>query len=136
MIHCLSKAMFRIPIYQIFSNNINRDNIKLISSSDRYIISCINSKDRNYLVVNTYAPNDNKDKLYFFNHIASAIRKVFINRSDHSLIWAGDFNTVHDFIVQTLINIVCSVRSSVCLSTTHKSLHKNNGNVCITMTFF
>ena len=57
-------------ILTLFSNNINRDNIKLISSSDRYIISCINSKDRNYLVVNTYAPNDNKDKLYFFNHIA------------------------------------------------------------------
>ena len=81
----------------LFSKKIKTENIKLIDSSDRYIISYLNIEEKNKLIlVNIYAPNDNKEKIYFFNNLSCIIRKVMYNKNDHSLICAGDFNTVLD----------------------------------------
>ena len=41
-------------------------------------------------------PFDNKEKIYFFNHISCVLRKLLLDRPDHLLICAGDFNAVHN----------------------------------------
>ena len=81
----------------LFNKKIKTENIKLIASSDRYIISYINiGGGKKLILVNIYAPNDNREKIYFFNNISCEIRKAMLNKNDHSIICGGDFNTVHD----------------------------------------
>ena len=81
----------------LFSKNVRTENITLIKSAERYIISCVNiEKDKNIILINIYAPYECKERIYFFNHISCTIREVFLNKADHSLVCAGDFNTVHD----------------------------------------
>ena len=50
----------------LFSKNVRTENITLIKSAERYIISCVNiEKDKNIILINIYAPNECKERIYF-----------------------------------------------------------------------
>ena len=80
-----------------FAKTINKETINMIKSDERYIISCINKKDGiKQVIVNIYAPNDDNEKIIFYDKVSLIIRQVMLEKPDFSLICAGDFNTVHD----------------------------------------
>ena len=80
-----------------FNKNLNKETISVITSDERYIISCINNKEGiKQIIVNIYAPNDDNEKIIFYDKVSLLMRQVLLEKPDYSLICAGDFNTVHD----------------------------------------
>ena len=83
----------------LFGENIPHENIKNIDKSDRIItssLSNIGQNGLNLILVNVYAPNESNEKMNFLKSLTCHLRKIKSNLPDHSIVNAGDFNTVYD----------------------------------------
>ena len=78
----------------IFDKKIEEKNITHIESKERYIMSEIKVEDRSMMVINAYAPCDDKGKINFLTELSNAIYKKMKTYSE--IVYLGDFNVVAD----------------------------------------
>ena len=77
----------------IFEKQIKK-NSEHIESKERYIISEIKVEDRSIMVINAYAPCDDKGKINFLTELSNAVYKNMNTYSE--IVYHGDFNFVAD----------------------------------------
>ena len=81
----------------LFSKTLAPENIEIIYSDDRTIVSeCKFDKEIKAVITNVYAPNNNRDKNQYFIHLINILKNILRNRNEYSLLCAGDYNTVKD----------------------------------------
>ena len=76
----------------LFKNGIDCSiNHKIVDPEGRYIIlkACIQDKD--YVLINVYAPNKDKDQVNFFNKLLSILQNENLDSVDN-IILGGDLN--------------------------------------------
>ena len=80
----------------LFKNGIDCSiNHKIVDPQGRYTIlkACIQDKD--YVLINAYAPNKDKDQLNFFNNLLSILQNENLDSVDN-IILEGDLNWTLD----------------------------------------
>ena len=86
-------------VLTLFAKHISRESIVFIDKTDRIITSRLQSTDgtqRQFFIVNVYAPNDDPDRQIFLTHLSCHLKELKLNYPDHHILCAGDFNIVHD----------------------------------------
>ena len=76
----------------MFKNGIDCSiNHKIVDPEGRYIIlkACVQDKD--YVLINAYAPNKYKDQVNFFNYLLSILQNESLDSVDN-IILGGDLN--------------------------------------------
>ena len=59
-----------------FSSKIKSENVTLLETTDRLIISKVKQNGIEYFVINVYAPCIEHDKLLFYNFLEETIKKI------------------------------------------------------------
>ena len=78
----------------LFSNKIKKEDIKLIKSSDRFIISELKKEDKSVIIINTYSLCDDREKSKFLDILSNEILSV--TNSTDEINCLRDFNSVLD----------------------------------------
>ena len=77
-----------------FSSKIKSENVTLLETTDRLIISKVKQNDIEYFVINVYAPCIEHDKLLFYNFLEETIKQYVKSDQFGNIICMGDFNCV------------------------------------------
>ena len=77
-----------------FSKNIKEENITLLETTDRVIISKVQQPENVYFVINVYAPCAEQDKILFYKNLERKIKNLINNDKWGSILCLGDFNCV------------------------------------------
>ena len=75
-------------------NKKHMQHSELIYQESRILVIKIKVEDRNIMIMNIYAPNNNVEKIEFFNHVTEVTQNL--TRDNPDLIIMGDFNSVID----------------------------------------
>ena len=73
----------------------SKELFRVISSNGRYIILGLEICGKSYILINTYAPNDENSQVNLFNEIQTNIFNLKTPQ-DAQIIWGGDFNLYFD----------------------------------------
>ena len=71
-----------------------------LSDDGRVIVVEIEAGERNFLLINVYAPTEKKNKDAFYERLSRCIRNVD-KLDSYALIIGGDFNCVNDALFDT-----------------------------------
>ena len=80
----------------LFSKKIAEENIETIFTSDRFLLCAIKIGNEIFYFGNAYAPNNNIEKLAFFEQLSKNIRNKIEDHQRNRLFLMGDFNCVLD----------------------------------------
>ena len=73
MIHLSAGTKRSRGLITIFDKKIEEKNITHIESKERYIMSEIKVEDRSIMLINAYAPCDDKGKISFLTELSNAV---------------------------------------------------------------
>ena len=68
-----------------------KGDVVLIEKDDRILIVSVKAEDITFFLINIYAPNENSEKLQFFNRLQTKLKADYANTN---IILMGDVNTV------------------------------------------
>ena len=68
-----------------------KGDVKLEEKDDRLLIAAVQAEDIKFTLINIYAPNENTEKIDFFDKLQTKLKAVY---AEENIILMGDFNTV------------------------------------------
>ena len=80
----------------LFRESFHADDIRVLISSDRFLLCTVKVGVEYFVFGNIYAPNNDKEKKIFFNNISNSIKEKLNEQQKQKLILMGDFNCVLD----------------------------------------
>ena len=75
----------------LFNSRFHDDDIELIFTSDRIILSSVKLENAKIYILNIYSPCEDQQKIFFLDHL-SAIILQYISDIGNDLVCLGDFN--------------------------------------------
>ena len=68
---------------------------RLIDSEGRYILFLVKIQGSDFLLINSYAPNNEQDQVIYFRNLFDQISTIDCPLETH-IVWGGDFNVIFD----------------------------------------
>ena len=88
----------------LFAVKHNADNIKLVYTDERIIISSLVVDKETIFIVNVYAPCIEKEKSQFLVHLRDVIKSYIDKGDNENIVCLGDFNLVADNTLDIILS--------------------------------